>query len=156
MRFISQAWAVWGPTGQSDWTDLADATKISWFNAYVQHNLARFRNAMGPVQSPLEMEPTTAPSIATISVVGGVRSASVGINPATGTNLAGYIIYRGAGAPAGTWSEIVGVIAANGAADVTFVDSPMDAGTYHYKVKPFHIEGVFDAISLDEEVAVTD
>lgn len=54
MAFLSQNWAALSPSEKATWQTLADASVISPFNAYTQHNLKRWHNFSAPgVSDPI-------------------------------------------------------------------------------------------------------
>ena len=53
------------------------------------------------------------------------------------------------------WANAIAVIQADGANKVTFVDSPLDTGTYHYRTAVFTDDGVCGAFKADGTAVVT-
>jgi hypothetical protein len=156
MRFLSQEWNGLGAPAWATWEELADATKISPFNAYVQHNLRLHRSMLPFTQEYPAADLSTVPSGPTVAGTGGVRCATLEITPGVDPALWGWIVFRGLAAPSGLFSEVVGVIAADGANSVTYVDTPLVANTYHYRCLGFNDDGKSGAVSADEDVIVTD
>ena len=157
LRFLAQMWDGLEAPSKASWSELADATKISTFNAYIQHNMRLHRSMLPFTQAMPAAGTSTAPSAPTLLGIGGVRSAQLVITPGINPALWGWIVFRNAGEPDGLFSEIVGIIEADGANNVTFVDTPLIAGNYYYAAVGFNGDMVAGDLSNAEgPVAVLD
>jgi len=157
MRFLSQAWSKISIAATPQWQDLADATKISPFNAFIQRNLRNFRDALMPVIAPQYTGAGDLETTQTVVAAGGVRSLSLTITTSAYANDWGYVVYRKLGAaPTGIWSEICAVVPQSGSADSVFNDTPLAAGVWHYKVLAFDNQGGKGTLTADESDTVTD
>lgn len=154
-KFLAQNWAAIDPTDQDSWNGLADGNKVSDFNAYMAKNQGFVKNGLYPSQNVAHdaiLDPADTP---VITATGGVGMASLSINPNTVEDNWGYQIFRKLGsAPTGSFTETIAVVL--GTADPTvYVDSPLAAGTWHYKVVPFSTDGNNGLLSADANAVVT-
>lgn len=155
LRFLATAWSGVGAPAQASWDDLAEATNISAFNAYVANNMNRHSMLQTPTAEYPAAETSTAPSAPTLAITGGVHNASVAITEGADAPDWGYKLYRKLGsAPSGLASELVAVIEYDGA--ITYYsDSPLDPGTYHYKAIGFMLDGKPGTLSAGASGVVT-
>jgi hypothetical protein len=65
------------------------------------------------------------------------------------------MLFRGAAAPTPlNWAQCVQILSVSPGDAWTFTDSPLDAGTYHYKIAYFGNDGVIGALSAADNTAV--
>ena len=142
LRFLSQAWATVGATPQASWDDLAAASQISPFNAYVGRNQSRFREVQAPAQTYPAAETGTQPVATLDSAVGGPSYIDVTFTITTLNAVWGVMIFR---SPTGTFTpsraNCIAVLPVDGTGTLVYTDSNLDAGTYYYDAKFFTQEG---------------
>lgn len=154
--FCAAMWAAISAPNKATWEALGLSKSISAFNAYVSENCKRFQNMFGPTQANPAAEASTALTITTQTATGGVGEVTLSITPSGGTALWGYVIYRdSASITTPTWSLAVAMIEGDGANAVTFVDTPLEAGTYHYRVGTVQSDGVLGTVHADGSATVT-
>lgn len=150
MKFLSQAWAAISAPNKATWDALAAATSISAFNAFMAHNLNRWQNFLSPTQANPAAGASTGLTITTHTITGGVGQTTHSITPSGGTSIWGYAIFRELSViTTPSWANCIAVIPANGASAVTYVDSPLAAATYHYRVAAINVDGVMGAVHAD-------
>jgi hypothetical protein len=141
-RFLSQGWAALGSTPKASWEDYGDQLIASPFNAYMSRNQFRWRQFKAPGQTDPVDETGTDAVIGAAAATGGVRSISLSIPITTANDGWGVLIFR---SPTGTFStafdNLIGAVVIAGAATLTWVDSPLDAGTYYYDFRAFTTAG---------------
>jgi hypothetical protein len=146
LRFLSQAWATVGATPQGSWDDLAAASQISPFNAYVGRNQSRFREFQAPSQTYPAAETGTQPVAVLTSAVGGPSYIDVTLTITTLNDVWGVAIFR---SPTGTFTpsraNCIAVLPVDGTGTLVYTDSNLDAGTYYYDAKFFTKEGALGA-----------
>jgi hypothetical protein len=150
LKFLSQAWTSIGSTPQGTWEDLAAASQISPFNAYVGRNGSRWREFQAPSQSYPAAETGTQPVAALTSVSGGPSYCDVLLTLTTQNDCWGVMLFR---SPTGSFdtsrANCIAVIelAADdfSAGSLTYTDSGLDAGTYYYDARFFTAEGSLGA-----------
>jgi len=143
MKFLSQQWASMSAGNQATWLEMADVGKYSNFNGYVAYNMARWTQFADPTQYlPLDGSAVTN-SWATNVATGGVRQATI-----TGTvtllsgSLWGVMVARNTAAITTiTKDMIVGVVPATTATLFTYIDTPLTAATWHYRMVAFSKDG---------------
>jgi len=143
MKFLSQGWINVGSTPQGSWDDLAAASQISPFNAYIGRNASRWREFQAPAQTYPAPETGTLPVATLDSAVGGPSYIDVTMTMTTLQDCWGVILFR---SPTGTFTpsraNAIAVIEIDGTGSVVFTDSGLDAGTYYYDANFFTKEGV--------------
>lgn len=155
-RFLSQNWAALTTVQKATWDDLADAGIISPFNAFMQQNQARWRNFLTPTISWPATESGTAALTPTIVATGGLRQVSIAYSTATINDNWGLNIFRDpvtAFTPA--WTNCVQSVLFNTTGGATWVDTPLDPGTYYYRYMTFTDDGVKDLIVAEDSAVVT-
>lgn len=164
MKWLSQIWASLGDPAKATWDDLAASANISAFNAMVGHNLARWQSNDGPTQDYPAAEANTSLNPDSV-VVDGVILATTGHDGyATGSatpdttdamDSIAAVLFRGSAEPTPlNWAQAIQIIAVTPGSEWTFTDSPLDAGTYHYKIAYFSDDGVIGALSAADNTAV--
>jgi hypothetical protein len=150
MSFLTKAWSAIAALSQATWEELAAQTNISDFNAFVSHNLQRWQSSLSPTQANPAAEASSALTVSTQTLTGGDGMVTVQLTPSGGTSIWGFIICRDlAEITAPSWANAVAVVNADGANQVTYVDSPLDAGTYHYRAAAFNTDGKLGAFHAD-------
>lgn len=143
MKFLSQAWVGVGSTPQGTWEDLAAASQISPFNAFIGRNAARWREFQAPAQTYPAPETGTLPVATLDSATGGPSYIDLAFTITTLNDIWGAIIYR---STSGTFTpsraNAIAVIEIDGTGALTYTDSGLDAGTYYYDANFFTKEGV--------------
>lgn len=161
MKFLGQAWAPLSDLIKASWLPLADQGKYSTFNGFVSDNMNRWTQFTTPYQE-YPLTPGAAYQMTSLAAVctGGVRQALIEISGTDDTNLSwGAIIYRSASAiVTPTKDMVVGVVPTSGGGVWTaqFVDTPLEPGTYHYRVVSFSVDGQLgDITTADDPTVVT-
>lgn len=151
LRFLAQSWAPLSAPDKATWEPLADATNISPFNAYVAHNMLRWRDNRGPTDQYPAEELGTPDNAATLTATAGERSIVLQTDGTSLDSVRAYALFRKSGsAPALAWNECIRIIPwVNG--PITFVDSPLEPGTYYYKLVTLSDDGILtDAAQQDD------
>lgn len=142
MKFVAQMWAGIGSTPQGSWEDLADASQISPFNAYVGRNIGRWREFNAPSQTYPAAETGTEPVATLDSATGGERHVDLAFTITTLNDVWGVMIFRN---PTGTYdtsfANCIAVVEVDGTGAMTYTDSGLDAGDYYYDARFFTKEG---------------
>lgn len=143
MKFLSQAWASINPSDQASWHTLAEQTKISDFNGYVQQNQRDWTQTLVPRQNSNPNRTGTPAVITAASAVGGVRQIELSIPEAGGATAWGTIIYRNDTTGfTPTQNDVIAVFPTGGSGTWKYVDSPLVPGTYFYRFSTFTTQGV--------------
>lgn len=143
MRFLSQAWTDVDSTPQGSWDAPAAAENVSAFNAYIKHNLQRWREFQPPSQTHPAPETGTEPVATLDSATGGENHIDVEFTITTLNDVWGVILFR---SPTGTFdtsrANAIRVIPVTGTGTLVYTDSQLAAGTYYYDARFFTEEGV--------------
>lgn len=155
-KFLSQNWAALTAGNKATWLTAATAAAVSAFNRYVQYNQLRARNFLGPTAAYPEALVSTSPTAPTATATAGVRqitlSITKGANPATW----GWMIFRSQTTgftPA--FSNMIAAVKIDGSGNGSYVDTPLPAGTYYYKIKGFNLDAVLGTLSTEYSATVT-
>ena len=156
LKFLSQFWASLDTATQGDWAARAEDMVVSPFNAYVSYNQRRWRNFLYPSQLDPADETGVAPSAPVVTGTAGVRQASLSIADGATPPDWGWAIFRSLTTGfTPTWTNCIAVVDATGGTPVTYIDTPLDADTYYYKVIGFHTTGKGGTTSAEEDVVIT-
>ncbi len=164
MSWISQRWNGLSTPNKATWDDMAATKEISSFNAFVGENLDRWQLNTTPTDAfpAAGLNTDLLPDDVAIdgvllSATGYAGYATAGATPdSTGAaDAVGAVIFRGAVAPTPfNWGQAIAVIDVTPGAAWSYTDSPLVAGTYHYKIAYFGNDGVNGALSAADVQAV--
>jgi len=164
MKWLAQIWASISAPDQATWDDLADSRNISAFNAMVGENLDRWQYNAGPTQAfpaAAANDDLLPDDVAVDGVIlatnghegfvdGGATPDSTGAADAIGV-----VIFRDSATPTPlSWAKAIQMLPVTPGAAWTFTDSPLDAGTYHYKIAYFGDDGCISALSAADNTGV--
>jgi len=156
MQFLAQTWATIAAEVQATWVELADSRQISAFNAFVSNNLSRWQNFLGPSQANPAAETSTPLTISAHTYTGGSKQVTLSLTASGNTALQGIAIFRDTAEITTTdWTKCIHIIQCTTAGPHVFVDSPLDAGTYHYRACTVQTDGVLGTILADASVVAT-
>lgn len=155
MRFLAQAWKPLGALAWGSWDDLAEATNISPFNAYVAYNMRRWRDGKPPTQEYPPAETTTPDTMNSFDGAAGERTINLTLSATSGANMWGFVLCRwGVTAFTPTWANCIRVIAHTGATEIEWVDGPLPEGTYYYRCAVINTDGVIGAYEAEIDVTI--
>lgn len=152
-KFLAQYWASLSTANQATWQDLADQLVASPFNGFMSANQKRWRNFLAPGQEDPVGGTGTQDTYSGWAATAGVRQVTLDITVGVANDGWGVAIFRGATGFTPAFSNCIAVIPAVGAADYSFVDTPLDPGTYYYNARGFTTDGSLD--SAQGEVSAT-
>jgi hypothetical protein len=155
MAFLAQQWVNLSAPEQASWELLAAATNISPFNAYIAHNIRRWRENKGPTQLNPAAEGGTA-IVITLTATAGSLSIDLTVDPSAATNLWGIAIFRHSVTGLDkTYNRLIKVVEPDGTNTVSWTDSPLDPGTYFYTAAAIIDDGSIGAKSAEATAAAT-
>lgn len=164
MSWISQRWNGLSAGNKATWDDMAETKQISAFNAFVGENLDRWQvndtptDAFPAAEANTDLLPDSVGVDGVILDTNGFAGyATLDATPdSTGAaDAVAVAIFRGAAAPTPfSWAKCIAVIDCTPGAEWTYTDSPLDAGTYHYKIAYLSNDGVHGALSAADNTAV--
>ena len=156
MAFLAQAWAGLIAGEQDDYDEGASQRSISPFNEFVSQNLSAWQTFTTPSKNWPAENASTPLTVTTQTLTGGEGMATIELTPSGATAIWGFLIFRSlAVITTPSWANCITAIAADGANMVTHVDSPLDAGTYHYRSAVFNDDGVMGTVKADGTAVVT-
>jgi hypothetical protein len=155
LKFLSQIWFGLTTVNKATWTLLAAATNISPFNAFTSYNQRRWRSHKSPTKSHPAAEVGAIASAPTTTPAGGIRQIQLSIADGATPPTWGWIIYRAAVTgftPA--YSNCIALIPRT-ATPTIFVDAPLVAGTYYYRIQGYTDDGVLGTLEVERTAAAT-
>lgn len=156
MKFLSQQWASLSAAEKATWESRAADRIISEFNAYTSYCQLRWRNFLTPSKADPAALASTPSLAATGVATAGVRQASLAITDGATPPDWGYLVFRSTST--GFTPAISNVIAAvewDSGGVTTYIDTPLDPGTYYYRTKGFNDDGVEGALDTEFSVVIT-
>lgn len=156
VKFLGQQWASLDDTAKSSWQELATQTNVSPFNAFVGKNAYDWRSQLYPTKTHPAARASTAPSTPTITITAGTRQASIAIAAGSTKPTWGYSIHRSqqTGLTA-NWTNCVALVQADANGAASYIDTPLQSGTYYYVAKPFNADGKDGTPSTQASANVT-
>jgi hypothetical protein len=156
LGFIAQLWTSISVPNKATWVALAAQKSISPFNAYASENLSRWQNFFAPTRAYPAAEAASAIAVTTMGLTGGIGNVTIILTPASATAIESLFIFRGtAEITAPSWQNCIAVIPADGVTPQTWVDTPLVAGTYHYRSAVGTTDGVLGAVKADATAVVS-
>jgi hypothetical protein len=156
MKFLSQIWATRSEAQQADWEDLAAQTSVSPFNAFVGHNMTRWRNALGPTMLYPATEDDTEATAPTLVATAGTRQITLTVGLTTMNANWGVAIYRSTSTgftPA--WNNCVQILRFETGVEKEWIDTPLTPGeTYYYVQTLLSKAGLIGTPSAEDDATV--
>jgi hypothetical protein len=155
-KFLSQNWAALSAGNKATWLTNATAKAVSTFNEYMQFNQSRARNFLGITAAYPPALVSTACTAPTTTVTAGVRQLSLAITKGANPATWGWMIFRSTVTgftPA--FSNMVAAVLIDGSGNGAYVDTPLAAGTYYYRVKGFNLDAVLGNLEAEKSGTVT-
>jgi len=158
MKFLSQMWTPeLDTTNKASWEDDAAALAVSPFNAFIKTNLQRWTQFTSPTKETPVAATGTPPTFTTLpNTTGGVGQVTIGWDLNALNDGWGLLIFKSA-TPAFTPARdnLVGVALLKILTADTFIDTPVEAGTWYYNFRSFTDDGVLDVALTERTVVVT-
>jgi len=166
MKWLAQLWTSLSAPNKATWETLAESADISTFNAYVGHNLGRWQSNDGPTNeypaaeagTSLDPDSTLTEGVALVTVGHeGYATGSATPDSVDCLDAIGVMVFRGESAPSPLdWGSCIQILPVTPGVEWTFTDSPLEAGTYHYKIAYFSADGLIgDLSAADNDAVVT-
>lgn len=149
-KFLSQNWAALSAGNKATWLIGATADAVSTFNKYVQFNQLRARNFLGVTAAYPPALVSTVCTAPTAVATAGVRQISLAITKGANPATWGWMIFRSLTTgftPA--FSNMVAAVLIDGSGNGSYVDTPLAAGTYYYKIKGFNLDAILGTLSTE-------
>lgn len=156
--FLSQRWNALTTVQKQSWDSLGDSIAVSPFNAYMQHNQRRWRSFRSPTKLYPAGEANTlgTPHATPMTATGGVASITVTVQLATANDNWGAILFRSTSPGFDkVISAVHQLLLVDGTDLVSWVDSPLAAGTYYYSAFLFTDDGLKGGAIAEVSAAAT-
>lgn len=142
VKFLGQQWAKLNSSQQATWDDPAKQTNVSPFNAFVGKNAYDWRNQLYPSKTYPAARSSTAPSAPTVTATGGTRQATITITKGATAPTWGYSIHRSTSSGmTPNWTNCIALVEIDGSGNASYIDTPLNPGTYYYTAIPFNEDG---------------
>lgn len=153
---LAAAWGALAANVKSTWDALAVSLNVSSFNAYMKVNMTRWRNFETPTQAYPAAETISGTTVATLVTTGGDGKVDISGTLTSGTDQWGVIIFRDtAEITVPSWDKVIAVLPTDGGTAFTMVDSPLTAGTYHYRAAAYTEDGDIGVVKADQTATAT-
>lgn len=164
MAWLATWWSSFTTGNKATWDALAASKEISSFNAFVGECLKRWQTNSGPTMEypAAEANDTLDPDGVMndgviLNTTGAAGYVDMYAKPDTteASNAKGVMIFRGDAAPTPfSWAKCIKILEVTPGTQWTYTDSPLDAGTYHYKIAYFGDDGVISVLSAADNTGV--
>lgn len=156
LRFLSQDWTTFPTAQKNSWETRADAAVISYFNAMMGYNLARWRNFSAPSRDDPAAEVGAVQTLANEAATAGVRQVTIDFDITAAAQGWGVAIFRSTDIGFSTaWTNFVQGVKAAAVDSYAWIDTPLAAGTYYYNFRAFTMDGVLGAETGEVNATVT-
>lgn len=156
MSFLSKAWAAIAALSKATWDDLAESKQITPFNAFVGANLTRWQSNQGPSEDNPAAEASTPVALATFTPSGESGYVDISLEVDTNADSWGVAIFRDTAEITNfSWAKCIAIIPLGSEETTVYTDSPLAAGTYHYRAANINTDGVIGVFAADDDVEVT-
>jgi len=146
-RFLSQIWAGLTSGNKATWESRADDSVISPFNAFMGYNQTRWRSFKAPSKEDPAAEASATPDAPTTTPTGGIRQIQLSIADGVAAPDWGYIIHRSQTTGfTPSFANCVASIPWDVAGTTVHIDTPLEAGTYYYRIAGFMADGVMGTL----------
>jgi len=143
MKFASQIWAGLTTGNKATWDDLAAASSISPFNAFVGFNQDQWNHFKSPTKQLPLTQAGVGGAAPTTTVTAAVKELSLSIADGAPAPAWGWLIHRST--TTGFTPSRATLIAAieRTATPTVYLDAPLVTGTpYYYRIGGFSADGV--------------
>lgn len=154
--FVAAFWDQLTSQSKATWDALATSLNVTPINAYVRENMRRWIEGNTPTQDLPAAEASTGLTVTTQTLTGGAGHVSIEITPSGTTDIWGLAIYRDTAAiTAPSRANLIKILPADGANAVTYIDSRLDPGTYHYRTQVINVDGKAGTVHADDDADAT-
>lgn len=155
LGFLARHWSSVSTADKATWTDLAETGNFSNFNAFTKENMNRWVVNEGPTEAYPAAETVSGTTVASFTTTGSEGYVDISGTITTATDMIGVVIYRDdAAITSPSWANTVAVLEPSGT-DFSMVDTPLDAGTYHYRAAVLTNDGTIGTAIADQTASVT-
>ena len=157
MRYLSQQWQNLTAGNQATWADAYPDPSLSLYNAFIKHNLNRWRSLKAPSKEYPTSYVGTPSWILSTSATGSVRHAKIEVMTDHLAQGWGFAIFRHTASPVPCdFEHFVHALLVDAIYTIfTWTDRPLAPGTYYWKFRPFSINGDMDSGSYEKSATIT-
>lgn len=156
MSFLTKAWAGISANDKATWQALADSMSGQPFNAYIASNMSQWKNFITPNQYYPGTAAGDAGTLSSPAVTGQVGQVLVGGAIGTANDNWGIMIFR---SPDNGFTpspnNLVHMIEKTDTGVFEYIDSPLQPGTWYYKLQTFSIDQTKGTASSQLTATVT-
>ena len=115
-----------------------------------------FCSSVIPSQDYTATQLSTPIAIATYAYTGGKGFTTLSLTPANATSLWGILILRSlTEITVPSYAQTIIMLAKSTATPLSYTDSPLSPGTYHYRAATFNTDGTHGPILDDHTISVS-
>lgn len=156
LTFLSQQWTTLTAGQKVTWQAIYPGTELSAYNAYLKHNLERWRRREAPSKAYPPAEAGAAGFFSNLTAAGGSRNVVLGasLTLALNDNWLHFLFHSAAATPAPDVANLVHVFLQDAMPAVYWTHTPLAPGTHYYRICPgtddgnpfFHISDTASAV----------
>jgi len=156
MGFLSQQWASIADEHKATWETLALDLEIPPYNAFISHNLERWRQFTAPGQRYPVTEGYDLPNATFVSATGGVGHAVLEFSMTNPKNNWGILIFRGTDTPTiGVREKCIAALLQNTIGTHYYTDQNLPPDNYYYIARYFTTRGKLGGNTNERNAWVT-
>jgi len=155
ISFIFRQWYTLDETERATWFDESYARYPHGTADFLKIQLARWIAGNAPSRSYPASEASVPIAISSHTFTPGDHLTTLNLTPASATNLWGFAIFRSpTEITTPDYTTCIAIIAEQGNQSISYTDSPLPTGTYHYRAKTFNVDGTSGPTISDEQVTI--
>lgn len=154
-KFLSQNWAALSAGNKATWLTAATAAAVSTFNQFMKFNQLRTRNFLGVTAAYPPALVSTVCTAPTSTATAGVRQITLAITKGANPATWGWQIFRSTVTgftPA--FSNLIAAVLIDGSGNGSYVDTPLAAGAYYYRIRGFNLDAVLGTLEVERTATV--
>lgn len=156
MKYLTQIWSSIETITQATWADLADAGKVSPFNAFISRNMSDWTQSLAPSKASPALRAAAVTTPASIHSTGGIGQANGTVGATTDTDIVGVLIFASNKTVTGARAECRLVLPAASAVVTEFSLVGLMPGTWKINATFFAADGAKSSlVAADASVTVS-
>lgn len=143
MQFLSQQWTNLSSADQGTWSDAYPDPELSRYNAYLKHNLARWRELKGPSKAFPATETGICGASPYFIPYGGVRHVKTKTRDHLGVDQRWGVMFSHStsSTPTMQFDNMVRIVRTEDTSWHWWTHEPLPAGTHYYRLTGFTTTG---------------
>lgn len=155
--FLGAQWRILSPAEQASWQSKATAGRVYPYHAYIAANARRWQNFRTPSKADPAAEAHTLSDPPRLTLTPGTKMISVQLDHIGASSCWGYVLFRSlvTGFTPHPTNAVAAIPRTSGVFSEYYRDTPLEPGTYYYRVLGFRCDGVRGNHSPQKSATVT-